>query len=411
MDGKPRAKQTAEGTTTTTYKTDDTPRAFARLLAFQSGGRRIPSGLDDGMVREKKGAKKTKTDAEGKGNTTISGTTGDLNGNGTRKRKRESRTVKSDVITEASDPAVMLDDEHSTARLEDLPTSTMMTTTTTTDDPAKPDTTNNLRIHPHESLRDFSARVDASLPFSNISSQKSNATARAIERSLGLKPRQTKHEKKLQKLISGWRADEERLREKERERADEDEGEDSGNDDDFGGLINGEKGEARKLWEEQKRLAGMRKGKKLKGRQMKKTSGTNKRGAGNGYDKDNDDDVDDDDDDPWKALSAKKLAETRQRNLQDVVEAPPTLLLNGFKEKFKPFRSHDASKALGDEKAAKGLPGKGETREWTRGTGGGGKRRNHGRRDGQGARLTAGGKVKGSGIGSTRHHRRRRVGT
>ncbi|KAK1823002.1 hypothetical protein LTR12_002528 [Friedmanniomyces endolithicus] len=54
----PNLKRKRTSTATTDYKEDDTPRAFARLMQFQTTGKR-PSGLDDERASRK--AKKRKT--------------------------------------------------------------------------------------------------------------------------------------------------------------------------------------------------------------------------------------------------------------------------------------------------------------------------------------------------------------
>ncbi|KKY27725.1 hypothetical protein UCRPC4_g00959 [Phaeomoniella chlamydospora] len=242
------------------YKDDDTPRDFARLLALQKNGRTVRSGLDDGT-----GTKKT----------------------GKKRRGGIEGSQEAGKLSQKTKPS----EAESTKAV--LP-----------------------RILPGESLRDFSARVDTTLPLANVST--SNGASRAISKSLGLKEHTTRHNKRLQRMIAQWRAEEEKMKEKEQERVEEAE-----LDEEFDEDEDGTKRETKQLWK-QTQLAGKdQKGKKVR---------TKKRmAAARGLQ--GEDVSDSDDDDPWRKLSAKKLAETKQRSLQDVVQAPPTLKGPGQKLK------------------------------------------------------------------------------
>lgn len=83
---------------------DDTPKAFARLMAFASGARKLPKGLDDGLAKITQSGK-------------------------SKKRKRTAAAAEE-----------------------------------TTPRDRKPGAAEDLTIQPGESLREFNRRVDASLP-------------------------------------------------------------------------------------------------------------------------------------------------------------------------------------------------------------------------------------------------------
>ncbi|KAL0635504.1 hypothetical protein Q9L58_005552 [Maublancomyces gigas] len=80
---------------------DDTPKAFARLMAFASGARKLPKGLDNGIDRKTQSGKN-------------------------KKRKRTAEEVPKPKL--------------------------------------EPDTKSSLSIQPGETLHEFNRRVDASLP-------------------------------------------------------------------------------------------------------------------------------------------------------------------------------------------------------------------------------------------------------
>lgn len=145
-------------------------------------------------------------------------------------------------------------------------------------------------IQPREPLSSFAARVDAALPFSGLS-KKSGAAKE------GARERQTKTERKMQKMQKEWREEDRRRKEKLEGEADEDVGE-------------------KHLDELVKTTTkGMRKGGKKKGK-----------GGDHGREID-------DDDHPWAHIAAKRLEENDAKTapgsgaglvgLHDVVLAPP----------------------------------------------------------------------------------------
>ncbi|KAI1610846.1 hypothetical protein EDD36DRAFT_305004 [Exophiala viscosa] len=216
---------------------DDTPKAFARLMAFQTTGKRGPSGLD----------------------------------NGDRPKKKKTKNSKS----------------------------TSTTTTTTASTPAPPTSRKTLQILPGERLSEFNARVDQSLPLTSIPKHRTRTPQIAgLEK---LKTPLTKHNKRLARLQSEWRATEAKIHAKREEEQDD---------------LADEKEEDDLLW---------------LGAGIDKAAGSGKKKKK----------LAKDDVDPWKQLEKKRREEGdlgRQKNLQDVVIAPPVLksVKNIFKDKTAP---------------------------------------------------------------------------
>jgi len=158
---KPNIKRKRTSTATTDYREDDTPRAFARLMQFQTTGKRL-SGLDD---------------------------------------DRASRKAKKRKTTDAP-PATA-------KKPEPVPTSK----------PAAPaaDSIPVPKILPGERLADYSARVDQALPVSGLARKGKNARVQ------GVKERVTKTEKRLKKMYAAWREEDVRRKEKAEEVQEEEE--------------------------------------------------------------------------------------------------------------------------------------------------------------------------------------------
>jgi hypothetical protein len=139
------------------------------------------------------------------------------------------------------------------------------------------------KLLPGERLADFAARVNQALPVAGLARK-----AKTID---GVKERQTKHEKKLQKLVSSWKVEEARRIEKvsaENDMAEEE--------------------EEREKFVWQDRDAELSRGKR-KGRRKEK------------------------EDDAWADLKRDK-----PKGIHDVVQAPPTL---SYKAK-NPFKANSA---------------------------------------------------------------------
>jgi len=150
------------------------------------------------------------------------------------------------------------------------------------------------KILPGERLSDFAARVDQALPITGLRSTDKQRAAKVP----GLKERTTKHNKRLERMQNEWRETERRRKEKLEEEMDE---------------LEDEREEQGLLWN------GV--GSKASKKEKKKPKKSRVGGHGG-----------DDNEDPWKVLE-KSRAEAKQRNLQDVVQAPPQL--KKVKSKFK----------------------------------------------------------------------------
>lgn len=229
----PRKKQKVDGAKRPKKNVDDTPKVFARLMAWTTQGRKLGSGLDNG-------------DAPKKG-----------------KKKKQPQPQ---VTAQASAPDYDNGEEVSTLV----------------------DTTAAPKIRPGESLRDFNVRVDQSLPLTSLPKKNTNPNAHLPADLQGKAVQKlTKHNKRLARMQAEWRNTEAKLRAKEEEEVEE----------------NIEKLEEEKLlWDNVKLGKKRKKGAKVI------------------------------DDDPWKELE-KKRRDTKQKNVRDVVEAPP--VLTGVKNMFK----------------------------------------------------------------------------
>jgi hypothetical protein len=139
-------------------------------------------------------------------------------------------------------------------------------------------------IQPHESLSSFAARVDAALPFSGLTKKGGGGKEKG--------GRQTKTEKKMQRMYKEWREEDKRRKEKREGEADE------------------------KVEEEEiEKLQAKKKGKGKGGKKRK--------GGGDGEEVD-------DDEDPWAHIKAKRIEDMGGGSglvgMHDVVQAPPKFL-------------------------------------------------------------------------------------
>ncbi|KEF53425.1 uncharacterized protein A1O9_10400 [Exophiala aquamarina CBS 119918] len=154
---------------------DDTPKAFARLMAFQNEGRRIPNGLDDG-VREKKGKGKGKWKASQSKNTEKASQP-DSNPSTTAQPAEKASTTTPAAVAAAPIPKIL----------------------------------------PGERLSDFSLRVDQSLPLTGVPKH----TTRNNVPGLNIKTPLTKHNKRLARMQRDWRTQEAKIRDREEEAEDD----------------------------------------------------------------------------------------------------------------------------------------------------------------------------------------------
>lgn len=147
------------------------------------------------------------------------------------------------------------------------------------------------KILPGERLSDFAARVDQALPLSSLASLNSRKDGKPLDPALRnvVKERPTKHNKRLLRMQKEWREEEARRKARREEKMEDDE---------------------EKLEEDGLLWDGVGKPAPKKKR---------KGGISTVFG------LEGDDDDPWAELSRQKTEATRQRNLQDVVQAPPQL--------------------------------------------------------------------------------------
>ncbi|KAL8670128.1 MAG: hypothetical protein Q9168_005310, partial [Polycauliona sp. 1 TL-2023] len=148
---------------------NDTPRAFTRLMNYTSTGHKLPRGLDDGT-----------------------------NPSATRKRKRGSNTeeIKAPTVQNVPDPSTKK---------------------------PKPEIP---KLLPGERMADYSARVDQALPIVGLVSKGKGAGGGAAA---GLKERQTKTERKMQRMQKEWREEDMRRKAKLQEAEEEAEEEEDEN--------------------------------------------------------------------------------------------------------------------------------------------------------------------------------------
>jgi hypothetical protein len=153
------------------------------------------------------------------------------------------------------------------------------------------DAPSTLKIQPGERLTDYAARVDYALPVSGLIAKHNKVEGESGQR-------KTKHEKKLQRLVNNWKAEEARRIEKAQEKFEEAEEVADEND---------------SSWPVQRDsfVNGSKKGKKAR----RKSS---------------------DDEDPWEELKKKR---DRPKGIFDIAQAPPQ-----FSRTPKGFKIKDGAK-------------------------------------------------------------------
>ncbi|KAJ5587073.1 uncharacterized protein N7459_002838 [Penicillium hispanicum] len=135
----------------------DTPKAFQRLMQYQTTGKRAPSGLE--------------TDEKKRDN---------------KKRKRGAADTKNETPKKSTKFESESTDNSVKEAKQEVP-----------------------KILPGEKLSDFAARVDRALPLSAMT--KSNQPGMPVVRD----HKMTKHEKHLRRLQQGWREEEAKIQERE----------------------------------------------------------------------------------------------------------------------------------------------------------------------------------------------------
>jgi hypothetical protein len=156
----------------------------------------------------------------------------------------------------------------------------------------------NLKILPGERLAEFAARVDREMPLSQMTK-----TTKSGEAKMNEQRKQTKHEKHLRRLQSGWREEEAKILEREQEQREEREAE-------------------MEVELQQWKDWDIEAGGKAKKRAI--AAKKNKKKGKGGDDDDDAPDSGDDDPDPWAKL--KKRDQERKKNPFEVAHAPPTLI-------------------------------------------------------------------------------------
>jgi hypothetical protein len=151
-----------------------------------------------------------------------------------------------------------------------------------------------MKILPGERLADFAARVDQTLPITGLKTKGHSSKIPGVR----TEERKTKHNRRLERIQKEWREEETRRKEKLEEAMEEEE-------------KDAERQE--RLWDGFK-AGGSKKTKKKKGDKLGSDQG--------------------DDEDPWAELEDRKQ-DTKQKNLQDVVKAPPRL--KGVKSNLKHY--------------------------------------------------------------------------
>jgi hypothetical protein len=169
---KPNRSQ-QNGQNATRPVADDTPKQFARLMAFTNQGKKLRKGLDDGVQAPKAKTKKVSR----------------KEGNNISEARKPGSAEKPSSTNEDLKPTVS--DSHQEGQL---------------------------KILPGERLADFALRVDQSLPLSSVPKHATKPPKMAGA-DIKEKTYLTKHNKRLAKMQSQWREDDKRLQEK---REDED---------------------------------------------------------------------------------------------------------------------------------------------------------------------------------------------
>lgn len=223
---------------------DDTPKQFARLLAWSQDGKKIRRGLDDGIngaktdkkqkqkQKQKQKAGKEKQERENNGrkpktegdeaSLAIAGggsaeaDTNAINGDENSDNDADSEDASRDrnTNTEAKD-TTSTSTRKTNRKINSNSNSTSTAAVAFTPDAGTP--SSPLKIRPGERLRDFSLRVDQSLPLTSIPKYttkiKSDATIAGLN-GKAARANMTKHNRRLVKLQERWREEEKKRRER-----------------------------------------------------------------------------------------------------------------------------------------------------------------------------------------------------
>ena len=161
---------------------DDTPKNFARLMAWQKGGKKLRRGLDDGAQTKKP-----------------------------KEKKRKHGDLLDAMAKSASKPKGTATSAHAASE-------TVIEPPTASEAVAVPEASTNpaqLKIQPGERLREFAVRVDQNLPLSNVPKHSTK------DKVLGLKQKLTKHSRHLQRMQTEWRNAEGKIRSRKEDEQDD----------------------------------------------------------------------------------------------------------------------------------------------------------------------------------------------
>ena len=279
-----RRKPNFESEDTRKKAADDTPKQFARLMAWSQEGRALRKGLDDGEMGKKERSKKNKTKVARKTNENVGDGSVPVH-DGVRFNKDVSERAHK-ARTKSTKPPIPAKHIMSQSLLRDQEHDDSA--------PVVVEEKTKLRIKPGERLQDFALRVDQTLPLSSVPKHSTRETVNIPQ----LKSQQnlTKHNKKLLRLQSQWREEEKRRKDKGEEREDE---------------LQDQKEEDSLLWSSVHGQQSSKKGKKMK------AGGVDER-------------------DIWKVLEKKDEGPGKMNVLtaSQMVQEPPKLgrLKNIFKE-------------------------------------------------------------------------------
>ncbi|ETN42293.1 uncharacterized protein HMPREF1541_04234 [Cyphellophora europaea CBS 101466] len=171
---KPNKPKSAE----TQKMVDDTPKQFARLMAFQQG-KKLRKGLDDG--------------------------------NGGSAQRKEKKTKSRDKLPASASESASAEDVVASAH----------TSESQIEEAGREEgrVQQQMKILPGERLSDFALRVDQSLPLSQVPKHSTKSTQ--VVPGLKEKTYLTKHNKRLAKMQTQWREDDKRFKEKREEELEE----------------------------------------------------------------------------------------------------------------------------------------------------------------------------------------------
>lgn len=151
---------------------DDTPKSFARLMAWHTEGRKLGGGLDDGIVPTKK-----------------------------QKKQKQKQKQKQEAIDDQSNEGVEGVTSEAVEQNNGVP-----------------------KIQPGETLAQYGLRIDQALPLSGLQKPNVNANS-SLPADLREKEKKsqklTKHNKRLARMQGEWRNTEAKLRSREEEEAEE----------------------------------------------------------------------------------------------------------------------------------------------------------------------------------------------